>query len=212
MYHNVTIAKKNLKVFKKMCKIHLFLNFFMEDYIKPTMQTSASAQDKNEIRVNEQIKTAQVRLILATGENFGIISTREAIKKASEQGLDLIEMAPGAIPVCKILDAGKYRYEMQKRKAEAKKKQKVVEIKEIKFTPNIGDNDYGVKMRSARRFLEEGNKVKFTLRFRGREMSYIDLGAAVLERAKNDLSDIAKVEQTPKLDGRQMTLVVAPTK
>ncbi len=184
----------------------------MEDYIKPTMQTSVSAQDKNEIRVNEQIKTAQVRLILATGENFGIISTREAIKKASEQGLDLIEMAPGAIPVCKILDAGKYRYEMQKRKAEAKKKQKVVEIKEIKFTPNIGDNDYGVKMRSARRFLEEGNKVKFTLRFRGREMSYIDLGAAVLERAKNDLSDIAKVEQTPKLDGRQMTLVMAPTK
>lgn len=184
----------------------------MEDYIKPTMQMSASAQDKNEIRVNEQIKTAQVRLILATGENFGIISTREAIKKASEQRLDLIEIAPGAIPVCKILDAGKYRYEMQKRKAEAKKKQKVVEIKEIKFTPNIGDNDYGVKMRSARRFLEEGNKVKFTLRFRGREMSYVDLGAAVLERAKTDLSDMAKVEQNPKLDGRQMTLVMAPSK
>ena len=195
-----------------MYKMNLFLIFFMEDYIKPTMQVSASAQDKNGIRVNEQIKTAQVRLILATGENFGIISTREAIKKASEQGLDLIEIAPGAIPVCKILDSGKYRYEMQKRKAEAKKKQKVVEIKEIKFTPNIGDNDYGVKMRSARRFLEEGNKVKFTLRFRGREMSYVDLGAAVLDRAKTDLSDIAKVEQNPKLDGRQMTLVMAPSK
>ena len=195
-----------------MYKMTLFLIFFMEDYIKPTMQTSAQPQEKSEIRVNEQIKTAQVRLILATGENYGIISTREAIRKASEQDLDLIEIAPGAIPVCKILDAGKYRYEMQKRKAEAKKKQKVVEIKEIKLTPNIGDNDYGVKMRSARRFLEEGNKVKFTLRFRGREMSYVDLGAAVLERAKTDLADMSKVEQMPKLDGRQMTLVVAPAK
>ena len=195
-----------------MYKMTLFLIFFMEDYIKPTMQTAAQPQEKSEIRVNEQIKTAQVRLILATGENYGIISTREAIRKASEQDLDLIEIAPGAIPVCKILDAGKYRYEMQKRKAEAKKKQKVVEIKEIKLTPNIGDNDYGVKMRSARRFLEEGNKVKFTLRFRGREMSYVDLGAAVLERAKTDLADMSKVEQMPKLDGRQMTLVVAPAK
>ncbi len=196
---------------KKMCKMHLFLIFFMEDFIRPFMQTPPSS-DKNEFRMNGQITTSQVRLILATGENFGIISTREAIRKAADQGLDLIEIAPGPIPVCKILEAGKYRYELQKRKSEAKKKQKVVETKEIKFTPNIGDNDYGVKMRSAKRFLEEGNKVKFTLRFRGREMSYIDLGAAVLARVKEDLADMAKVEQEPKMDGRQMTLVMAPSK
>ena len=162
--------------------------------------------------MNEQITTSQVRLILATGENFGVISTREALRKAKDQGLDLIEIASGSIPVCKILEAGKYRYELQKRRSEAKKKQKVVEIKEIKMTSNIGDNDYGVKLRAARRFLEDGNKVKFNLRFRGREMSYVDLGAAVLNRAKTDLSDIAKAEQEPKLDGRQMTLVLAPSK
>ncbi len=187
--------------------------FSMEDFIKPNYQSSNnSSSNKGDFRVNEQITTPQVRLILATGENFGIISTREAIRKAADQGLDLVEMAPADIPVCKILDAGKYRYELQKRKAEAKKKQKTVEIKEIKFTPNIGDNDYGVKMRSAKRFLEEGNKVKFTLRFRGREMSYIDLGAEVLNRAKTDLADLAKVEQEPKLDGRQMAMIVAPLK
>lgn len=184
----------------------------MEDFIKPNFQDPSSSQDKSDFRVNGQITTSQVRLILANGDNFGIISTREAIRKAADQGLDLIEIAPGPIPVCKILEAGKYRYELQKRRSEAKKKQKVIEIKEIKLTPNIGDNDYGVKMRAARRFLEEGNKVKFNLRFRGREMSYVDLGAAVLTRAKTDLTDVAKVEQEPKLDGRQMTLVVAPIK
>ena len=185
----------------------------MEDCIKPNYQGSTNGvSNKGDFRVNEQITTPQVRLILATGENFGIISTREAMRKAADQGLDLVEMAPADIPVCKILDAGKYRYELQKRKAEAKKKQKTIETKEIKFTPNIGDNDYSVKMRAAKRFLEDGNKVKFTLRFRGREMSYIDLGAAVLNRAKTDLAEIAKVEQEPKLDGRQMAMVVAPIK
>ncbi len=184
----------------------------MEDIIKPNFQSAHNTPNtsKDGLRVNEQIIAPQVRLILTTGENIGIISTREALKKAAEEGLDLIEIAPGEFPVCKILDAGKYRYEMQKRKAEAKKKQKVVEIKEIKFTPNIGDNDYGVKMRNAHRFLEEGNKVKFTLRFRGREMSYIDSGMEVLRRARVDLEDIAKVELEPKLDGRQMTMIVAP--
>ncbi len=184
----------------------------MEDFIKPFNQGSSSAQEKNDFRMNGQITSSQVRLILATGENFGVISTREAMRRASEQGLDLIEIAPGPIPVCKILEAGKYRYELQKRRSEAKKKQKVVEIKEIKMSSNIGDNDYAVKLRAARRFLEDGNKVKFNLRFRGREMSYVDLGAAVLNRAKADLSDVSKVEQEPKLDGRQMTLVIAPNK
>ena len=193
-----------------MCKIRLFLTFLMEGCIKPNFQ--ANSQSQYDFRVNGQITTSQVRLILANGDNFGIISTREAIRKASDQGLDLIEIAPGPIPVCKILEAGKYRYELQKRRSEAKKKQKVVEIKEIKLTPNIGDNDYGVKLRAARRFLEEGNKVKFNLRFRGREMSYVDLGAQVLTRARGDLEDIGKVEQEPKLDGRQMSLVIAPQK
>ncbi len=165
--------------------------------------------DKSGVRTNGQISTPQVRLILATGENVGIISTREAIRKAAEQGLDLVEISSaGDFPVCKILDAGKYKYELQKRKADARKKQKVVEVKEIKFTPNIGDNDYEVKMRTARRFLEEGNKVKFTLRFRGREMSYVDLGMNVLRRAQADLPN-AKVEQEPKMEGRQMSMLMA---
>ena len=133
------------------------------------------------------------------------------MRKASEADLDLVEIASaGPIPVCKILDAGKFKYEMQKRRQEAKKKQKAVEIKEIKFTPNIGDNDYTFKMRNARKFLEEGNKVKFTIRFRGREMSYQDLGTEVLNRAEQEVSDIAKVESAAKVEGRNMSMLVAP--
>lgn len=196
-----------------MCKIGPVINFFMEDIIK-TNQSNAQQNapvSKDGPRINEQITVPKVRLILADGENVGVVSTAEAIRKAADLGLDLIEIAPnGEFPVCKILDAGKYKYEMQKRKAEAKKKQKVQETKEIKFTPNIGENDYMVKMRSAKRFLEEGNKVKFTLRFRGREMSYIDSGMEVLRRAKAELADIAKVDQEPKLDGRQMAMMVSP--
>ncbi len=186
----------------------------MEDTIKPTMNNMPSHEqtsDKSGIRVNTQITARQVRLILADGENVGVVFLREALQKADDAGLDLVEIAAnGDIPVCKILDYGKYKYEMQKRKADAKKKQKVIEIKEIKFTPHIGDNDYGVKMRAARRFLEDGNKVKFTLRFRGREMSYLELGMDVLKRARTDLEEIAKVEQEPKLEGRQMGMLVAP--
>lgn len=208
-----TITKKNLIVFKKMCKIKPVINFFMEDIIKPNLSSSnqTGAVSKDGPRINEQITSPKVRLILSDGENVGVVPTGEAIRRAAELGLDLIEIAPnGEIPVCKILDSGKYKYEMQKRKAEAKKKQKVQETKEIKFTPNIGDNDYFVKMRSAKRFLEEGNKVKFTLRFRGREMSYVDLGMEVLRRAKTELEDIAKVDQEPKMDGRQMAMMMSP--
>lgn len=184
----------------------------MEARIKPT-NTNAQHDDKNNPRINEQITNPQVRLILSTGENIGIISTREALKKAEEAGLDLIEIAPNdSCPVCKILDFGKYKYEMQKRKADARKKQKTVEIKEIKFTSNIGENDYLVKIRAAKRFLESGNKVKFTLRFRGREMSYIDLGTEVLKRTIADLEGIGKVESEPKLEGRQMGMMMAPNK
>ena len=152
-----------------------------------------------------------MRLILQNGENVGIVSLREALREAESADLDLVEISgAGPVPVCKILDAGKYKYEMQKRRQEAKKKQKVVEVKEIKFTPNIGDNDYIFKMRNARKFLEEGNKVKFTIRFRGREMSYQDLGAEVLKRAEQEVTDIAKAETQPKLEGRNMSMLVAP--
>mgnify|MGYP003298383467 CR=1 FL=1 len=174
---------------------------------------NASSSGKDEPRINEQISAPQVRLILQSGENIGIVVLREALRQAREADLDLVEISnAGPIPVCKILDAGKYKYELQKRRQEAKKKQKVQETKEIKLTPNIGDNDYGFKLRNAKKFLVEGNKVKFNLRFRGREMSYQDLGMETLLRAAKDLADIAKVEQAPKLEGRNMGMLVAPNK
>lgn len=183
----------------------------MEEIIKPNLSSSNQMPvNKDGPRVNEQITAPQVRLILSDGTNLGIMSTKEAVVKAKAEGLDLIEISSGNVPVAKILDFGKYKYELQKRKAEAKKKQKTIETKEIKFTPNIGDNDYEVKMRNAKRFLQEGNKVKFTLRFRGREMSYVDLGMEVLRRAQSDLEELAKVEQAPKMDGRQMAMLVSP--
>ena len=167
--------------------------------------------NKDEPRINERINALQIRLIDENGINVGIVTNREALRRAEEAGLDLVEIsATPAGSVCKIMDAGKYKYELQKRKNEAKKKQKVQETKEIKFTPNIGDNDYQVKMRNAKKFLSEGNKVKFTLRFRGREMSYQDLGEAVLKRAAADVAEIAKIEQSPKLEGRNMGMLVAP--
>ncbi len=183
----------------------------MEEIIKPNLSSSNQMPvNKDGPRVNEQITAPQVRLILSDGTNLGIMSTKEAVVRAKAEGLDLIEISSGNVPVAKILDFGKYKYELQKRKAEAKKKQKTIETKEIKFTPNIGDNDYEVKMRNAKRFLQEGNKVKFTLRFRGREMSYVDLGMEVLRRAQSDLEELAKVEQAPKMDGRQMAMLVSP--
>jgi len=139
------------------------------------------------------------------------VSVGEAIAKAKDVGLDLLEISPNANPpVCKILDHGKYKYEEQKRKNEARKKQKTIEVKEIKFRPNIDDHDYGVKMRSMLKFLEEGDKVKVTLRFRGRELRHQELGTAVLERVKSDTNELAKVEQFPSMEGRQMVMVLAP--
>ncbi len=141
----------------------------------------------------------------------GVVSLRDALLAAEDAGLDLVEIAPQAEPpVCKILDYGKYKYEAQKKAAEARKKQKIIEVKEIKLRPNIDDNDYDVKMRSARRFLEEGDKVKVTMRFRGREMAHQDLGMNVLVRVRDELDELAKVEQMPKLEGRQMVMALAP--
>ncbi len=150
-------------------------------------------------------------MIDADGENVGVVSIKEALKRADEAGLDLIEISPNATPpVCKILDLGKYRYEQQKRKAEARKNQKVVEIKEIKLSPNIDTHDYEVKLRSAKRFIEDGNKVKFTLRFRGREMAYMEQGEEIMARIVEDSDLYAKIEQAAKLEGKQITMVIAP--
>jgi translation initiation factor IF-3 len=162
-------------------------------------------------RMNDQIRTRQVRLINADGDNVGVVETLEALRQAIEAGLDLVEVSPDADPpVAKILDYGKFKFQEQKKQAEARKKQKIVEIKEIKMRPSIDDHDYDVKMRSIRRFFEEGDKVKVTLRFRGREMAHQQLGMAVLQRVKADVLEISKVESEPRLEGRQMVMVLAP--
>ncbi len=162
-------------------------------------------------RINDEIRSREIQLIDKDGINHGVVDIQTALGMAAEAGLDLVEIAPNSTPpVCKILDFGKYKYQAQKKAAEARKKQKVVEIKEIKLRPMIDDHDYDVKMRSMRRFFEEGDKVKVTLRFRGREMAHQELGAQLLDRVKDDIGALAKVEQEPKLEGRQMVMVLAP--
>ena len=152
-----------------------------------------------------------MQLITEDGENQGVISTDEALRMAEEAGLDLVEIAPNSTPpVCKILDLGKLKYANQKRAAEARKKQKVVEVKEIKMRPNIDTHDYEVKMKAMNKFFEGGDKVKVTLRFRGREMAHQELGMKLLSQVKEDTAEIAKVEAEPKLEGRQMLMVLAP--
>ncbi|HEY9549416.1 MAG TPA: translation initiation factor IF-3 [Kiloniellaceae bacterium] len=161
--------------------------------------------------MNEMITSAQVRLVDENGEQVGVVSTAAARRRAESAGLDLMEVSPNADPpVCKILDYGRFRYEAQKKKNEARKKQKIIEVKEIKMRPNIDVHDYEVKMRSIHRFIEEGDKVKVTMRFRGREMVHQDLGKQVLDRVREEMDPTAKVEQFPKLEGRQMTMVMAP--
>jgi translation initiation factor IF-3 len=163
------------------------------------------------LRINEEIRVPQVRLIGQNGEMIGVMSTREALIRAYDAGLDLVEISPNAVPpVCKILDYGKYKYEQQKKASEARKKQKITEIKEIKVRPNIDDHDYEVKMRQMRAFIAQGDKVKVTLRFRGREMVHQDLGVKVLDRIRADLAELTKVEQFPRLENRQMVMVLAP--
>ena len=162
-------------------------------------------------RVNDAINVPEVRLIDESGDNVGVVSVREALDMAEEAGLDLVEISPHASPpVAKILDYGKYKYEAQKKANEARKKQKTIDVKEIKMRPNIDDHDYQVKMRSIQRFIDEGDKVKVTMRFRGREMVHQELGIQVLDRVRGDLETRAKVEQYPRLEGRQMVMVMAP--
>ncbi|MBI2255987.1 MAG: translation initiation factor IF-3 [Proteobacteria bacterium] len=173
-------------------------------------QEAAPTQDKGP-RVNHQINVREVRLVKEDGEMLGVVSTREALTMAADAGLDLVEISPTAVPpVCKILDYGKFKYEAQKRKNEAKKKQKVIEVKEIKMRPGIEEHDYEVKMRAIKSFLEEGDKVKVTMRFRGREMMHQELGMKVLDKVRVELEELIKVESHPRLEGRQMIMTIAP--
>lgn len=172
---------------------------------------NAPVRDDDGPRINENIRVREVRLIDENGGNRGIVPIQEALRLADDAGLDLIEISPQAVPpVCKILDYGKYKYELQKRKAEARKNQKVVEIKELKLRPMIDTHDYEVKVKQAKKFLGEGNKVKFTMRYKGRELSANDMGKEILNRLLDDLDGLCKLEAEPKLEGRQMIMMVAP--
>lgn len=152
-------------------------------------------------------------MIDENGEMVGVVTRNEGLQLAQKAGLDLVEVSPNAEPpVCKILDYGKFKYEQQKKKAEAKKKQKVIEVKEIQIRPGIDENDFQVKCRAARRFLEDGNKVKITMRFRGREIAHQELGMEILNRIKDDFQELAKLEYAPKLEGKQMIMILAPLK
>jgi len=172
---------------------------------------SALPAQKDGPRINEEIRSREVQLIDSTGDNKGVVDFQIAMSMAEAAGLDLVEISPNSTPpVCKILDFGKYKFQAQKKAAEARKKQKVVEVKEIKLRPMIDDHDYDVKMRSMKRFFEEGDKVKITLRFRGREMAHQELGYKLLERVKTDTGSFAKIESEPRFEGRQMVMMLAP--
>jgi|SRR5690606_24412565 len=162
-------------------------------------------------RSNTDITAPEVQLIDAEGQNHGTVRTSEAIAMAMDAGMDLVEIAPNSVPpVCKILDLGKFKYAAQKKAAEARKKQKVIEVKEIKLRPNIDDHDYDVKMRSVEKFLSEGDKVKVTMRFRGREMAHQELGLELLNKVREQMDEVAKIESSPRSEGRQMVMVLAP--
>ena len=164
----------------------------------------------SELMINEQIRDKEVRLIGPDGEQLGIVSSKEAQKIADDAGLDLVKIAPNAKPpVCKVIDYGKYRYELARKEKEAKKKQKTVELKEIRLTPNIEANDLNTKMSAAKKFIEKGNKVKITLRFRGREMAHMNSSKHILDDFAEGLSDVAVVEKAPKVEGRSIGMVLA---
>ena len=179
---------------------------------RPSTSRGAAPPQKEEgHRINNRIDAREVRLIDAAGENVGVVPIRQAIIMAEEASLDLVEISPDAKPpVCKILDYGKFKFQEQKKAAEARKKQKVIEIKEIKMRPMIDDHDYDVKMKAIKRFFEEGDKVKITLRFRGREMAHQQLGMELLNRVSADVAAVGKVESMPRLEGRQMVMMIGP--
>mgnify|MGYP001351980601 CR=1 FL=1 len=162
-------------------------------------------------RINERIRAPEVQVISSDGKNLGTLNTRDAIQRAKEEGLDLIEISPNANPpVCKIIEIGKYRYDLQKKASKAKKKQKIINLKEIKLRPVTEIHDYNFKIKNAQKFLEKGDKVKFTVRFKGREMQHTHLGNQLMDRIINDTSALGKVEVQPKLEGKQITMIIQP--
>ncbi|MDB2507437.1 translation initiation factor IF-3 [Planktomarina temperata] len=172
---------------------------------------NAPPQRETGPRINERIRGSELRLIDQNGENIGVVTPERALIMAEDAGLDLVEISPNANPpVCKIMDFGKFKYESQKKEAEARKKQKIIEIKEVKFRPNTDKHDYEVKMRNVFKFLENGDKVKITLRFKGREMAHQELGRDLLLRVAEDTKEIGRVENMPKMEGRQMIMLVGP--
>lgn len=176
-----------------------------------TENNNAPVHEADGPRINREIKAKEVRLINYNGENLGIVTLSEALKIAQEVGLDLIEISPQVTPpVCKVLDYGKYKYEQQKKKNEAKKNQKIVNIKELKLRPMIDTHDYEVKVKQAKKFLAQGDKVKFTMRYKGRELSANDMGKEVLNKLLEDLEGICKVDSAPKMEGKQMFMIVSP--
>lgn len=164
-------------------------------------------------RINGEVTAREVRLIGTDGEIIGIMSGREALKMAEEADTDLVEISPNATPpVCRLMDYGKFKYQEQKKAAEARAKQKIIQVKEIKLRPGTDENDYQVKMRNIKRFIEDGDKVKVTLRFRGREMAHQEIGMRQLERIRDELNEVVQVESMPKLEGRQMIMMLAPAR
>ena len=187
----------------------LWINFQERTTIRRPFK--APTPTKEGPHANREIRVPRVQLIDDEGQNRGIVSIEDALRAAEDAGLDLVEIAPNSEPpVCKITDLGKMKYQSQKKAAEARKRQKTIEIKEIKMRPNIDDHDYETKMKAARRFFDDGDKVKVTLRFRGREMAHMELGMKLLNRVREETTEIAKVEAEPKLEGRQMMMVLAP--
>ena len=196
------------------CRVYLANSNFVNNQRTITIARrphNAPPQRDTGPRVNDKIRSTEIRLIGADGENAGVVTPARAMEMAEEAGLDLVEISPNANPpVCKIMDFGKFKYETQKREAEARKKQKIIEIKEVKFRPNTDTNDYDVKMRNVFKFLENGDKVKITLRFRGREMAHQNLGRELLERVAEDTKETGRVENFPKMEGRQMVMLIGP--
>ena len=189
--------------------LYLFFTTGIRIIARPPLRLEPNKKDQ--FRANRDIRVPKVRLIDDAGTNYGVLTTRDALDRALEAGLDLVEVSPNVDPpVCKIMDFGKFKYEQQKKANEARKRQKIVELKEIKMRPGIDDHDYQTKMRNANKFLENEDKVKFTVRFRGREMAHQDLGRRVLERVQAELGDAVKLEAHPKMEGRQMVMIVAP--
>ncbi len=167
--------------------------------------------EKSGPRANEDIRVLQVRLIGADGSQVGVVAIQAALRAAEDSGLDLVEISPNADPpVCKLLDYGKFKYEAQKKANEVRKRQKTIDVKEIKMRPNIDGHDYETKLKAMNKFIDEGDKVKFTIRFRGRELAHPEIGRKLLDRIREDSEEVAKIESMPKMEGRQMIMVVAP--